>query len=74
MKEIQIPVTGVTLVLLVLVLHVGQGGCFPGDSNVLLFGGKIVKMSQLKIGDQVEAGMNSLIMSESQVRDKVQVQ
>ena len=34
----------------------GCGGCFPGTSTVTLADGKLVKMSELQVGDQVQTG------------------
>ena len=34
----------------------GGGSCFPGSATIQVENGKSVKMSQLQVGDKVEAG------------------
>ena len=46
--------------------------CFPAAGGVFLNNGKLVKMSELQVGDRVQTGMKSVTMSELQVGDRVQ--
>ena len=38
------------------------GGCFPSSAKVKLESGKIVPMSELQIGDQVQIGIKRLCL------------
>ena len=45
--------------------------CFPATTEVFLDNGKLVKMSELQVGDRVLTGMNSVSVSELQIGKRV---
>ena len=47
--------------------------CFPSLVRVKLQDGRLVKMSELQIGDQVQTGMKSVSMFELQIGDHVHI-
>ena len=45
-------------ILMSIVLCLLDSGCFPSTAKVHLKNGKVVTMSELKIGDQIQTGTN----------------